>query len=433
MNVGIIIEDAGLSDIDFTHINEGNPGVGGTLYEELLLAYTLVHNSSISVFLYVSNVTNIYLDGVEVICKSELAEILVDAENKALDVLLFCTGKSLKWYETLSQHNVKSIAWAHGFINYYELKKINKTTQIKRVVFVGKNMYHSYIADDIIEKSIYIYNMFNPKYSIKRDTYKHDICYLGALNRYKGFHILAEAWPKVISIVPDAQLYVCGKGNLYNRNSKLGKYQIAESGYEKSFIKYLIDDSGELIPSVHFLGNVGKEKSELISKMCAGVVNPTAITETFCISAIEINACGVPVCTRGAYGLLDTVIDNQTGLFSNNANELADNLIKLLTDNDLNGRLSKSALENVLKFTPDRLIKNWIELFSDVYSDKKAKLPNIGEISTDIPELKKFLYKMRIQKGFKFIPSFIRFEYFFKDMGRVFFRDIVYHYTKKGY
>lgn len=431
MKIGIVVEDSGLYDIDFSHVNEGNPGVGGTVYEEVLLAYTLTKNNEAIVVLYVHN-NNKYFDGAKIVCINNDAELLQDAAKNELDILLFCTGKGSKWYETIACNSIKCVAWVHGFLNYYELKDIKETEQIKRVVFVGENMYYSYIADDIIKKSVYIYNMFEPKFSKHRDCYNHDICYLGALNRYKGFHVLAKAWPKVLEHVPDAQLYVMGKGNLYNRNSELGKYEIAESNYERKFMKYLVDESGRIIQSVHFLGNIGKEKAELISKMCAGVVNPTAITETFCISAIEIEACGVPICTKGRYGLLDTVINGQTGLFSNNSKDLANNIIRLLKDKELNNTMSTNAIAFVQKFAPDNLIAEWTKVFDDVLCDKKAAL-HCGKIQAQhVPQLKKMLYYLRIKKGFRWFPSFIKFEYFFKRMGRVYFRDVIYHYTGKG-
>ena len=60
MKVGIIIEDSGLSNIDFTNIKMGNPGVGGTVFEEVLLANYLAEESGFEVFLYVTKITLIF-------------------------------------------------------------------------------------------------------------------------------------------------------------------------------------------------------------------------------------------------------------------------------------------------------------------------------------------------------------------------------------
>ena len=99
MKIGIVVEDSGLYDIDFSHVNEGNPGVGGTVYEEVLLAYTLTKNNEATVVLYVHN-NNKYFDGAKIVCINCDAELLQDAAKNELDILLFCTGKGSKWYES---------------------------------------------------------------------------------------------------------------------------------------------------------------------------------------------------------------------------------------------------------------------------------------------------------------------------------------------
>lgn len=430
MKIGIVVEDTGLSNIDFSNVEKGNPGVGGTVFEEILLTNSLAMKKGIEIVLYVSSLQNKYNKKLLLKEVNDRYDIPSFAKSDGVDILLFCTGKNSKWYEEIEKSSIKSIAWAHGFLNYYELKDIRKNPYVKRVVFVGRNMYSSYIADDIIKKSTYIYNMYCSDYCPIRTEYKHDVCYLGALNRYKGFHVLAKAWPIVLEKVPDAKLYVIGRGDLYNRNSSLGKFGIAEKKYEASFIKYLTDKKGMILPSVKFLGNLGEEKKQIISKMSVGVVNPTAITETFCISAIEINACGVPVCTKGEFGLLDTVIDKKNGLFSKNYLELANNIIKLLKNSSLNGNMQKMALSNAKRFTPLKLIPDWIKLFDDVNQNRNVQMIKIS--SSEINCVKRILYRIRIQKGISVIPSFIRFEYFLKHMGRVYFRDMLYHYIQKG-
>ena len=91
------------------------------------------------------------------------------------------------------------------------------------------------------------------------------VTYVGSLVPAKGFHRLAQIWPEVISKVPNAELYVIGNGKVYDRNAKLGKYGISQSDYENQFMKYLTDDEGEILKSVHFCGIVGKEKRDIFA------------------------------------------------------------------------------------------------------------------------------------------------------------------------
>ena len=54
--------------------------------------------------------------------------------------------------------------------------------------------------------------------------------------------------------------------------------------------------------SVHFCGNMGIEKLEIYNRTTVGVVNPSARTETFGLSAVEMEACGIPVVTKSGNG-----------------------------------------------------------------------------------------------------------------------------------
>lgn len=432
MKIGILIDDVGIKNKNFGEIEKGNPGVGGTAYEEILLAKELSKYCNNEVHIYVTNTNNTYFNGVILHKVTSLTEVPLVASKDNIDILIFTASKPLELYKNISKTNIKYIVWAHVFLNYYELKELRYLDQIKRIVFVGKTQYQSYIADDIIKKSVYIYNMFDSRYSKKRERYTNDVCYLGALNRYKGFHILAKAWPLVVEKIPDAKLYVVGRGDLYNNSKKLGKYKISDARYEKKFIKYITNGEGQILSSIKFLGNLGKEKDDLISKMAVGVVNPSGQTETFCISAVEINACGVPVCTTGKYGLLDTVKNCENGLYSYSSTQLAENIIQLLVNRKLNESMGNKALINAERFAPQKIIKKWLTLFDDVYQNAPVNFSNLKiEPHSSFDLVKEQLYKLRIQKGYDKIPSFVKFEYLFQGMSRVYFRDEIYHILKK--
>lgn len=468
MKIGILIDDSGFENKDFKNIDKGNPGVGGTTYEEIMLAHYLSLDSEYSVEIYTTHISNIYGEKINNVHVDDINSVPSKAKEDGIDILIFAADRKLSWYSAIDGCGLHCIAWVHGFLNYYELRELRKLHEIEKIVFVGKQHYLSYIADDIVEKSTYIFNMFETptrpqesmpesSFSLHRDEtgspgshgseleassspqendpesslnpnrreFEHDVCYLGALNRYKGFHVLAQAWPIVLKEVPDARLFVIGKGNLYDNKRKMGKYGISDESYEKKFIRYITDSDGRILPSVIFKGNLGIEKKELISKMAVGVVNPTAVTETFCISAIEINSCGVPVCTTGKRGLLDTVIDKKTGLFSDDYKGLAENIISLLKDKEKNLSMSEACIENAKKFTPEKIMPHWKKLFDDVTNEKKVIFENISD--KRIQKFKYRLFKYRIINGHKAFPSFIKFEFLFQGMTRVFFRDEIYH------
>ena len=105
-----------------------------------------------------------------------------------------------------------------------------------------------------------------------------------------------------------------------------------------------------------------------------GVVNPTGGTETFCISGVEIQACGTPVVSAAKWGLLDTVVHGKTGLLGKSDRDLVKNILYLLDNPDVARQFGQNGINFVTeKFDHRLIIKEWLELFIDVYNDRPPK------------------------------------------------------------
>lgn len=431
--IGIKLDDSGFENVDLRYPELGNPGIGGTSFEEIFLAKEAA-NRGIAVKIYHTNNSNILPDNIQDRCVNNVELIPQQAKQDGCNILIFSAAKTDHWYEEIQRNQIDSIVWAHGFLNYYELKILRKNPYVKRVVFVGREEYNQYIADDIILKSTYVYNMFGSQKARNKDEGEHNVVYLGGLNKYKGFHILAKAWKQVLDKVPDAKLKVLGTGKLYNRDTALGKYNIAKPDYEKTFINYLLDDNKEILPSVDFVGLSGLEKYDIIRDSRVGVVNPSGLTETFCISAVEMESCGVPVCTTGKYGLLDTVKNEKNGLYSNDDKELAANIVKLLLDDKLNETYSANAVAFSKKFTPEAVMPEWMQVFDEILNNKEAEYikPSRNQYRPKPFNVKLRLHDLRFNKGMKNVPSFIGTELCRQGLTDVWLRDIVKHYFMKN-
>ena len=294
-------------------------------------------------------------------------------------------------------------------MDYDELKDVRKCNNVKRVVFVGKEEYDSYIDDDVIKKSTYIFNMIPMESAAaKRELNKRIITYVGSLVPAKGFHKLAQIWPDIIKKVPDAELYVIGNGKVYDRNAKLGKFGISQEDYENSFMKYLTDDKEAILPSVHFLGIVGNEKVDIFKKTAVGVVNPTALTETFCVSAVEMEYAYVPVISRKKWGLLDTVDDGKTGYLFSNSSDFIEKMVCLLNNEELNQNMGKKAHEFVKdNFDMNRIIPLWISLIDEIDKDIPVKYLGVQKNwSNDYKWIKGCIRFFRFNMSLVWLPSF---------------------------
>ena len=91
---------------------------------------------------------------------------------------------------------------------YEEYKFITELSQIKKVIFVGQQLYDYYCDSNIIKKSLIINNCIPSSYKMRTNADTKKVVYSGALIKQKGFHILAKAWKNILKAVPDAELYV---------------------------------------------------------------------------------------------------------------------------------------------------------------------------------------------------------------------------------
>ena len=138
-------------------------------------------------------------------------------------------------------------------------------------------------------------------------------------------------------------------------------------------MRFLTDESGNILPSVNFLGLAGAEKENYFIESAVGVVNPSGIEETFCLSAVEMELCGVPIVTKRKYGLLDTVSHKKTGLLFRTRKEFIHNIVRLLRDKELNYFLGNNAKVFVIDhFEAEKIVFQWHQLFQNILNGHKV-------------------------------------------------------------
>lgn len=421
IRIGIELPDRKLTDVDLSHPEKGNPGVGGSEFLFALLAYFLNKSAKEKFEICVIHYGNTKLpEGIKSRIASDEIELLDICSESGIDILIHQVSKNLEWYEHLRSTAVKSIAWAHIYLVYSEKKYIEGCDNVKRVVFVGREEYDAYIDEDIISKSEWIYNMIDTSGAVKqrRDDYSASVTYIGSLVPAKGFHVLARAWPRIVKKVPDAQLNVIGTGKIYDRGAELGEYQIAQKDYEKSFMTYLTDSNGIILKNVHFWGILGSEKMDIICDTAVGIVNPTALTETFCMSAIEMELCGTPIVSRKKWGLLDTVKHKETGYLFRKERQFISYVVKLLRDRALNKRMSRNARKYVItQFDAEGIILKWNKLIEDVDNDQPPQYdPVKGNYTNDLKWLRIIVRKFRFDYHMPFLPSVMEVKHILKQM-----------------
>ncbi|WP_258360739.1 glycosyltransferase family 4 protein [Moorella sulfitireducens] len=177
------------------------------------------------------------------------------------------------------------------------------------------------------------------------------IFFVGRLVIEKGVQVLLEAMPRVLSSCPEAKLVVAGQGpmegQLQNRARELG-----------------ISDR------VYFAGYIDDHTRNQLYRAARVAVFPS-LYEPFGIVALEAMAAGTPVVASETGGLAEIITHGVDGMraFPGNAGSLADNILAVLKDEALAGRLRANGLRLVTEvYDWENIARRTAGVYEEVYS-----------------------------------------------------------------
>ena len=174
--------------------------------------------------------------------------------------------------------------------------------------------------------------------------------FVGVLERYKAFDVLADAWRRVAREVPDAVLHVVGQGTLAPLAQRLVE---------------------ELPRRVEWTPSLTAEEVAAALDASTLLVLPSR-SEGMGRVVVEAAARGRAVVASRVGGIPDVVVDGETGLLvpPADAGALADALARVLSDAALAERLGASARIRVEPWlaTPEEYARRVHELVDKVAS-----------------------------------------------------------------
>jgi glycosyltransferase involved in cell wall biosynthesis len=177
------------------------------------------------------------------------------------------------------------------------------------------------------------------------------ITYLGRLKKYKSVQHLVEALPKVRVKVPEARVLIVGDGDFMSELKGLA-------------------NSLNIADAVEFTGYVSPPKKLEYLRKSHISIYPSP-KEGWGITNIEANACGTPVVAADSPGLRDSVNTGKSGLLYKygDIDDLAAQIVKLLTDQQLYNSLCQGAIEWAKKFTWEDCARRSFECMEKTYSE----------------------------------------------------------------
>lgn len=408
MKIGIYFDSRHIEKWNWQEFLAGELGLSGTDSQTLSLTYHLAQNNW-ELFLFSQSPPSLNL--LKSIAVEDLNHALILAKNENLDLLIFCSsiGKEqiIAGIHQAEKIQQTCIFWCHNNPDPKITKLLAESKSIARVICVSATQADGFRDKPIFNKIEYIYNAIDPELfdfqnTIKRNPYQ--VCYLGSLTPAKGFQHLAKAWHKVKTNIPEATLMVLGSAKLYNRNSKLGNLGIAEEDFENTQIIPYLGSTKEEAKSkgVKFCGLVSpQEVRKIIATSSIGICNPNCqgSLETFCVSAVEIQATGLPVIAANKGGLKETVKNGKTGILINQENDLSTAIINFLNNQPkitLMGKNAKIYIKE--KFRRELIVNDWLLLIQRVINKEKPNPPKFsferGNLKVIIKEIIRIIGKI---------------------------------------
>jgi glycosyltransferase involved in cell wall biosynthesis len=183
------------------------------------------------------------------------------------------------------------------------------------------------------------------KFGIPPD--KPVVFYMGRLDEEKHLSTILQAAPRILERVPDTQFVFGGGGN------------------DEANLKSLAKKLG-ISDRVFLLGRISDEDKYLLERIASVYVMPSP-AELQSVSTLEAMASGVPVVAANCGALPELCQDGRNGfLFTlDNAEELAEKVITILTDDKLQRKMARESL----KIAKTHDIKSVIKQFEKIYRE----------------------------------------------------------------
>jgi glycosyltransferase involved in cell wall biosynthesis len=174
---------------------------------------------------------------------------------------------------------------------------------------------------------------------------------VGRYNDAKGYDYIIPAWDIVHKIHPDWTLDVYGSGELHDDVVRW----IKERHLEDSMI--LHDPTDQIM------------EKYLESSICV----MSSRYEGFPMVLVESMASGVPcVAFDCPFGPRNIIKDGEDGLLIDylNTQALAEGICKLIEDKELRSSMGCRARKNILRFSREHVMQQWVTLFESLYTKK---------------------------------------------------------------
>jgi glycosyltransferase involved in cell wall biosynthesis len=212
------------------------------------------------------------------------------------------------------------------------------------------------------------------KNELSDDNKKDGVSFLfvGRLSPEKGVHILLDAFHKIFDKYPQSQLDIIGPHSIAFYDFIVGISDdphveaLAKFYNGQSYKNYLREKlNGSMKDKVRILGK--KNHVEVMAHMRQSdiFIFPVVWDEPFGMPVVEAMVNKIPVIASRSGGIVDIVIDGQTGLLvePDNVDDLAKAMEKLLVDSPLREKFGQAGRSQAVQYFNWDLIYNRLQSY----------------------------------------------------------------------
>lgn len=263
--------------------------------------------------------------------------------------LIIKVSKTSKYI--LESHVAKSTILKSKDFNNTLIKKISKIydtyiiKQIKKFDILVTLTNNDKDSWNNITNTLVIPNFSPPQTSDHSNHDVHKIISIGRLHEQKGYDLLIEAWKEVHVKYTNWEMHIYGSGSL----KKLLEDKIQEYNLQNCFFIHP--------PTPNIYQEYNKYSFYVMSSRYEGM--PMVL--------LEAMNNGLPCISFNCpYGPSEIIIKNEDGLLIENGNvsALAEGICYLIEHKDVRIQMGKNARNNVLRYSPERIMKQWYDLFN---------------------------------------------------------------------
>lgn len=276
--------------------------------------------------------------------EAERPDVLVSNASEFVDYLLKCKGK------------IPLVVESHGTFNRpFHMQELTVTNRIKGY-FHQKALKKADRIVTLTHGDAEQWKKVNPNVSVitnivtMNDTGMYSNCeakrviFVGRLDPQKGYKYLDAIWRIVEKRHPDWRLDIYGEGADLQEN------------------KSMIPQGKQVYPHAQTIDALDKYRESSILVL-------TSVYEPFGLVMPEAMSCGIPVVAFDCpYGPSEIITDGKDGFLVDcyDVEAFADKLCLLIENESLRKQMGQNAILSSQRFTKDKIIPQWINLFDGI-------------------------------------------------------------------